>query len=240
MARNTDKNPALVLGPGLLCDEQVWAHQLKHFDDLADIHVADTIHDDNLVNMAARMLANAPPTFMYAGFSMGGYLGFELFRQAPERITRLALLSTTARPDTEKHIQLRRRFSEMTARGEFENAVAQNLDIYLNPSMPNDSIWREQITAMARRVGPDAYVRQLSAIINRPDSTSMLTNIQVPTVIICGRNDQLTTLTRHREMAKYIPKAQLHIVDDARHFISIERPETVTALLRAWMFGQAN
>ncbi|MGD8560500.1 MAG: alpha/beta hydrolase [Gammaproteobacteria bacterium] len=229
------KKPTLVLGSGLLCDAKIWIHQRKQLSDFARIQIADTFQDDNLQAMALRLLDSAPPTFMYAGFSMGGYLGFELFRQAPDRISRLALLSTTARPDAEKHIKLRKQFIEMTLRGEFEQAVTQNLDIYLNPEMANDSVWREQIGAMARKVGPDVYMRQLHAIVNRPDSASLLPSIDVPTLIICGCNDQLTTVTRHQEMAEHIPDAQLHILDNARHFITLEQPETVTSLLGNWI-----
>jgi len=237
MTTKTNSKTALILGPGLLCDGDVFAHQVERLADLADIQIADTRQDDNLPDMAKRLLEMAPPTFAYAGFSMGGYLGFELLRQAPERISKLALLSTTAQPDPVEHTQLREMFIEMTKEGRFEQAIERNLSLYLSPKFNNDEPQRNNMIAMAKRVGPEAYVRQLTIIVNRPDSRSTLSDIQIPTCIISGRQDQITTIAKHEEMANLIVNAQLHILNDARHFITLEQPLAVTGLLRNWIMN---
>jgi len=237
MKQDTNKTRTLILGPGLLCDADIWKHAQERLADLADIHVANTLQDDNIADMARRLLTTAPPTFAYAGFSMGGYLGFELLRQAPERISKLALLSTTAQPDPVEHTQLREMFIEMTKQDCFEEAVARNLSLFLTPEYDNDDQRRNYLTAMAKRTGPEVYVRQLTAIINRVDSRATLSDIRVPTCIVCGRDDQLTPIAKHLEIAEQIPSAQLHILNYARHFITIEQPQAVTALLHNWVMN---
>ncbi|WP_455366206.1 alpha/beta fold hydrolase, partial [Kaarinaea lacus] len=184
MTTKRKNKTALILGPGLMSDVEVWEPQAENLSDIADIQIADTLQDDNLPAMARRLLEKAPPIFMYAGFSMGGYLGFELLRQAPERISKLALLSTTAQPDPVEHTQLREMFIEMTEQDRFEEAVASNLSLLLTPEFNNDDQQRGAMTAMAKRVGPKAYIRQLKLTINRPDSRPTLSDVRVPTCII--------------------------------------------------------
>ena len=237
MNTESDKKPTLILGPGLLCDAEIWAFAVEQLSDIVQVQLADTQQDDNLPAMAKRLLDTAPRQFAYAGFSMGGYLGFELLRQAPQRISRMALLSTTAQPDTVENIQLREMFIELTEQNCFEKAVERNLSLFLTPPFNGDEQRQNVMLAMAKRVGPQAYVRQQTLIINRPDSRSILQKINVPTCIVCGRDDQLTPIAKHQEMAELISNAQLHVLDDARHFITLEQPRAVTNLLRNWLLN---
>ena len=235
MTMISNKNTTLILGSGLLCDSEIWAYLTEQLSDIAQIRLAETQQDDNLSAMAKRLLNSAPPRFAYAGFSMGGYLGFELLRQAPHRIDKLALLSTTAQPDTAEHIQLREMFIELTQQNNFEQAVNRNLTLFLTPPFNNDPQLRNTLQSMAKRIGPQAYIRQLNLIINRPDSRPLLRDIKIPTSIICGREDQLTPITKHQEIAMQITHAQLHVINNARHFIILEQPQVVADILRNWM-----
>jgi len=231
----SDKNTTLFLGSGLLCDSQIWAYLTEQLSDIAQIQLADTQQDDTLSAMAKRLLDSAPARFAYVGFSMGGYLGFELLRQAPHRIDKLALLSTTAQPDTIEHTQLREMFIDLTQQNCFEQAVNRNLSLFLTPNFSDDSRLHDTLQSMAKRIGPQAYIRQLNLIINRPDSRPMLQDIKVPTSIICGRDDQLTPIAKHQEMAMQINNAQLHVINNARHFITLEQPQVVAGILRNWL-----
>ena len=89
---------SLVLVPGLLCTRALWEPQLAALADVADMTVGDHTRHDTMGEIASSILAKAPERFALAGLSMGGFIAVEMMRQAPERVTRLALLDTDVRP----------------------------------------------------------------------------------------------------------------------------------------------
>jgi pimeloyl-ACP methyl ester carboxylesterase len=225
----------LMLLPGLLLDEALWAPQLAGLADVADMQVADLTRYDSMAAMARSVLDMAPPTFALAGLSMGGYVSFEIMRQAPERVTRLALLDTSARPDTPEQTRDRRAFINMCEKGEFKGVTPRLLPRWIHPSRVNDKALAETVMSMAARVGRDAFIREQTAIMNRPDSRPGLSRIHCPTLVLCGREDQATPVEVHREMAADIPNARLVIVPECGHLSPLERPEEVNAALRSWL-----
>lgn len=226
----------LVLLPGLLCDEALWAHQARHLDEIAEIRVADFTTQDTLADMARHALEIAPADrFALAGLSMGGYVAFEVMRQAPERIARLALLDTSARPETEEQSRRRRELLSMAGHGKFKGVTPRLLPLFVHADRQDDAALVEPVMAMAERVGPDAFVRQQTAIMGRPDSRPGLAEIACPTVVVCGRQDALTPLEASAEIAAGIPGAVLVPIEDCGHMSTMERPEAVTAVLRYWL-----
>jgi pimeloyl-ACP methyl ester carboxylesterase len=202
------KIPLLLL-PGLLCDGVLFAPQAAALADIADPAVCDLTRDDSLRAMAGRVLADAPPRFALAGLSMGGYLAQEVMRQAPERVLRLALLDTSARADTPERLQQRYEFIAMAQQGEFKGITPRLLPVYLHPEHLADPRLTAIVLGMAERIGRDAYLRQTAAIMMRPDSRESLRRIGVPTLVVCGREDQATPLRLHEEIAGLIPRARL-------------------------------
>lgn len=231
-----DPLPLLLL-PGLLCDAALWAHQLRHLGAERDVTVADLRHDDTFPAMAARVLAAAPARFALAGLSMGGYLAFELLRQAPERVARLALLDTGARPDTEEQRTRRRVLLDLSRRGQFKGVTPRLLPLYLHPDRVHEEALAGTVMAMAERLGPETFLRQQHAIMQRPDSRPLLPAITAPTLVVCGREDAATPLALSEEMAAGIPGARLAVIEECGHLSPLERPQAVTALLRLWLEG---
>ena len=225
----------LILLPGLLLDEALWAPQLAALSDVADMTVGDLTPYDSMAAMAQAILAKAPPSFALAGLSMGGYASFEIMRQAPERVTRLALLDTSARPDTPEQTRDRRAFINMCEKGEFKGVTPRLLPRWIHPSRVNDKALTEAVMSMAARVGRDAFIREQTAIMGRPDSRPGLSRIQCPTLVLCGREDKATAVEAHREIAADIPNARLVIVPECGHLSPLERPEAVNAALRTWL-----
>ena len=107
----------LLLLPGLLCDDRLWQPQVDALSEIAEIVIADMTRDDTLAGMVARPLDAMPGHFALAGLSMGGYAAFEIMRQAPERVTRLALLDTGARADTPEQTTGRKDLIALADRG---------------------------------------------------------------------------------------------------------------------------
>jgi pimeloyl-ACP methyl ester carboxylesterase len=225
----------LILLPGLLLDSALWQHQLAALADVADMVVGDLTKDDSMAAMARSILAAAPPRFALAGLSMGGYASFEIMRQAPERVTRLALLDTSARPDTPAQTKERRAFVAMCERGEFKGVTPRLLPRWIHPSRVNDKALTETVMSMTARVGRDAFIRQQTAIMNRPDSRPGLSRIDCPTLVLCGHEDRATPVEVHREIAADISSARLLIVPECGHLSPLERPEAVNAALRTWL-----
>lgn len=225
----------LVLGPGLMNDIRLWEHQIEHLGDIAEITLVDTTQDDSLVDMAQRMLAGAPDRFAYAGLSMGGYMAFEMMRLAPERVIKLALLDTSARDDPPERTAIRDGMIALAKKGEYDTVKRQSLPILLHPDKLDDPVLVGITFGMADRIGPDVFVQQMTAIKNRRDSRPMLGDIRVPTVVICGRQDQGTPLKVSEEIAAAVPGARLNVIEDCGHLSAIEQPHAVTALLRDWL-----
>jgi pimeloyl-ACP methyl ester carboxylesterase len=229
-----NKTPLLLL-PGLLCDAALWRGQIDDLTDIAEPVVADLTHDDSVTAMARTVLAMAPPRFALAGLSMGGYVAQEILRQAPERVLRLALLDTSARPDTAEQSARRRGLIELAERGEFKGVTPRLLPVFLHPARLTDRPLTEAVMAMAERVGKEAFLRQQRAIIGRIDSRPSLAAIKCPALVLCGREDQLTPLELSEEIAGLIPGAHLQIVENCGHLSTMERPWEVSVLLRQWL-----
>ncbi len=227
----------LVLLPGLLCDRRLWAAQTAGLADVADASVPDLTRDDSFPAMARRVLADAPEQFALAGLSMGGYVAQEIVRWAPDRVTRLALLDTTARADTPEQSSRRRDLIALSSRGQFHGVTPRLLPTLIHPDRLNDSDLIGTITAMANAVGRDGFLRQETAIQARSDGRADLARIAVPTLVLCGREDLLTPLERHEEMAALIPNAWLVVVEHCGHMTTLERPDVVNAAMREWLLG---
>lgn len=229
----------LILVPGLLCDAALWAHQGRHLADVADIHIADTRRDGTIADMAKRLLASAPDRFALAGLSMGGYVAFEVMRQGAERVTRLALLDTAAAPDDPARRKRRQDLMTLAQSGRFRGVTPRLLPLFLHPDRLDDAALTTSVMAMAGRVGRDAFLAQQGAIMARADSRPLLGGIRVPTLVLCGREDVLTPVERHTEIAAGIPHARLSIIENCGHLSAMERPQAVSAMLRDWLLRAA-
>ncbi|HEX2238226.1 MAG TPA: alpha/beta hydrolase [Gammaproteobacteria bacterium] len=226
----------IVLIPGLLNTEDLWRDQMQGLADLGNVLVTTEQRDyDNMPEIADRILNATPERFALAGLSLGGYVAFEILRQAPERVITLALLDTTARPDTEDKMQQRRNAIQLAREQGLHSVLKANLPNLLHPKHLKDKTIVERLTRMAEEVGVDAFVRQQNAIMNRPDSRSLLPDIRCPTLVLCGREDSLTPPELAQEMADTIPNSRLVIIKESGHLSAIEQPEQVTASMREWL-----
>src|SRR5581483_11882919 len=153
--------------PGLLCTPRLYSAQLAAVWAFGPVMVANHTRDDTVGAIARRVLAAAPPRFALVGLSMGGYISLEIMRQAPERIAKLALLDTSARPDTPEQSAFRRDLvarSRSASMSEIADATLPNL---LAPHHLADERLRGIIRVMSEEVGAAAFARQQNAIMSR-------------------------------------------------------------------------
>lgn len=227
----------ILLIPGLLCSEEIFAPQLPALWPHGPVTIAQTLAGDTLAEIAARILADAPPRFALVGVSMGGYLAFEILRQARDRVAKLALVCTSARADTPEQSAARRRMVEQARAVGFERFCALGADALTHPSRKGEPALNAISARMGRAVGMEAFARQTEAVIGRADSRPLLASIKVPTVIVVGDADPLTPAALSEEMAAAIPGATLAIAPTCGHVVTLERPEVVNEALVGWLAG---
>jgi pimeloyl-ACP methyl ester carboxylesterase len=225
----------LLLLPGLLNTRRLYQTQIADLAGEADVVVPELWHHDTIGAMAAAALAMAPERFALGGFSMGGYVAFEILRRAPERVTRLALMDTQATPDTPEATARRRGFIEQTKLGRFHGVQPSLLPSIVHRDHLNDQSIIQPIVEMAAEVGADGFCRSQTAMIARADSRPMLGGIRQPTLVLVGRQDIATPLARAEEMAADISHSQLVVIDRCGHMTPLEKPAEVTAALRRWL-----
>ncbi|MEP6764291.1 MAG: alpha/beta fold hydrolase [Gemmatimonadaceae bacterium] len=224
----------LLLLPGLLCDSWLWHAQIDALSDIAEPIVADLTMDDSISAMAERTLLNAPEQFALAGLSMGGYVAFEILRQAPERVTRLALLDTNATPDDPARSAQRRAGIKSLKYGRFTGVTTRLLPQLIHASKIGTPIG-DDVRAMTDRVGGGAFVRQQESIFARVDSRPLLPFISVPTLIGVGDSDVLTPLADSVMMHEGIVGSVLHVFKECGHLPSLELPDETSETLRRWL-----
>jgi pimeloyl-ACP methyl ester carboxylesterase len=226
-----------VLIPGLLCDAALWAAPMDALADTVRFAVADLAPDDEIGAMAEAVLADAPPRFAVAGFSMGSVVALEVFRRAPERVTRLALLSANyhkVQPNVAHHLSAA---IDGIRAGEFDEYLEHAYPLYVAPDRIDDAELKATFKAMGHRQGPDAAIREIQALMNVGDYADLLPKIACPTAVVGGTLDQRTPPHLHREIAAAIPGAVLTLVDGSGHFTLLEKPEPTTAALATWLEG---
>jgi pimeloyl-ACP methyl ester carboxylesterase len=225
----------VVLIPGLLDSARLYAEQIPALWRRGPVTVADHTRDDSMAGIARRILAAAPPQFALVGLSMGGYIAFEIVRQAPARVVRLALLDTSARPDTPEQSAARRAQVALASAGRLTEVVDSSYPRLVHPGRRTDTALYRIVAQMAEEVGVAAFVRQQQANMTRSDARPMLAGIRVPTLVLVGEGDELTPPERAAEMARAIAGAREVRVPDCGHMSTLERPREVTQALLAWL-----
>lgn len=224
-----------VMIPGLACSARLYEPVLSDVWAHGPVTIADTRRDDTIPAMAERLLRGAPERFALAGLSMGGYVALEVVRQAPERVQALALLCTSARPDTPEQSAARREQIALARAGRLEELVDLAFPVLVDAAHQDRADLRAVGRQMAMEVGPEAFCAQQEAIIQRADARPLLTSIAVPAAVIHGAGDQLIPVEAARESAAALPDADLTVIDGAGHMAMHERTDAVRAALLAWL-----
>ncbi len=226
----------LILLPGLGDDSALWAHPVRHLADIADAKPVDITRHETVEDMARVVLDMAPARFALAGFSLGGYVSFAIMRTAPERVMKLALIGTSARADTEaRRAERRAQIGAMGKPGAFGEYARRDLPAVLHPDRLEDKTLVTALLDMQARQGAPVFTRQSNACMARPDSRPGLGKIGCPTLVLSGREDRVLPPELSEEIARGIPDARHVIIEECGHYLPLERPHAVTALLRQWL-----
>jgi pimeloyl-ACP methyl ester carboxylesterase len=225
----------LVLIPGMMCDARLWAPQIAALSGRRALHLAPIVDHDSMETLAARILANAPLRFAVAGLSMGGIVAMEMLRQAPARITRLALLDTNPRAEAEAVRQRREPQIAKALAGRLDSVMRDEMKPNYLADGPNRKTILDLCMDMALALGPEVFARQSRALAARPDQQATLAAYRGPTLILMGEEDRLCPRDRHELMHDLIPGSRLAIIPGAGHLPTLEQPERTNAELARWL-----
>ena len=225
----------LVLLPGMMCDERLFASQINELSKRREVHFAKITDHETISELASDVLNNAPPVFALAGLSMGGIVAMEIVSQAPERVERLALLDTN--PLAELPDVAKRRGPQIDAikNGQLKEIIRDEM----KPNYLFDGVRKTEILKlcmdMALDIGPDAFIRQSIALRDRVDQKNTLGSYKRPALVLCGRHDVLCPLERHELMHTLLENSKLEILEDAGHLPTLEQPKITTMALASWL-----
>jgi pimeloyl-ACP methyl ester carboxylesterase len=234
--KNPPANPApLLLLPGLLCDERIWAPQVAALAEHAPVAVPGYPGARTIRAMAERALERAPPAFSLAGHSMGARVALEIAAIAPERVERLALLDTGVHPPSETEAAKRRALLELGRRDGIDALVDAWLPPMVHPDRRGDAGFMAPLRAMAAAGGVDLYSDQIAALLARPDPRPLLPRLACPVLVGAGREDEWSPPEQNRAIAAAIPNAEFVLFDHCGHMAPVEAPDQVNAALRRWL-----
>jgi pimeloyl-ACP methyl ester carboxylesterase len=230
-----DNSMPILLVPGLVSSPRIYAPVIPALWRFGPVTVANHIREDNIAVIARRILAEAPPRFALAGHSMGGYISFEIMRQAPERVAKLALINTQARPDTPEATTRRRALIARARDGGLHDVMDEILPLLVHPTRTGEAALQRLFHDMADDVGAEGFINNQTAIIARADSRPTMATIKCPTLVLTGDQDMLIPNTLSKEMADGIAGAKLVIIPDCGHCPQPERPEATIAAMVEWL-----
>lgn len=228
-------NPHIVLLPGLLTNANLFTEQIPVLSNVATVEVGDLSAGETISEMAAGILKTASAkNFVLLGLSLGGYVAFEILRQAPERVAGLVLMDTTARADTAEARTARESLIEL-AKTDLVAVMEKLLPRLSHPESVHLPAVRGVILSMAANLGPEVFARQQRAIMMRIDSLPTLATITCQTLVICGENDLITPPEVAKEIADGIPNAKLEVIPQCGHLSTLDQPADVNRHLLEWI-----
>ncbi|MEM8536348.1 MAG: alpha/beta hydrolase [Pseudomonadota bacterium] len=228
-------NEPLLLLPGMMCDARLFGPQIDAFSATRPILTMPINDHDTVRALASAILANAPPRFALAGLSMGGIVAMEVFAQAPDRITRLALLDTNPKAELDEVAARREPQITKVRDGQLRAVMRDEMKPNYLTDGPNIGAILDLCMAMAETLGPDVFVRQSRALQTRPDQQDVLRNARLPTLILCGEDDALCPVHRHELMHSLVPGSTLTVIKGAGHLPTLEQPEKTNEALAEWL-----
>jgi pimeloyl-ACP methyl ester carboxylesterase len=221
---------SLVLLPGFMCDAELWRDMVPDLETLGLLHYGNVYRDDTLEGMARRVLAEAPGRFVLVGFSMGGFVARVLTLMAPERVTGVAFIASSAREYSEAERE-RRRAGALP--GDRPRKASPGVALGLHPDRETDPLLLDRLRSMQRRLGPEVRTRQAALI--RKDGYADLERIACPSLVVACRQDRLRTLAEIEQMAKHLPCARFKVIEECGHMAPLERPHELAAVLASWI-----
>ena len=228
---------ALIMLPGMMCDERLFAPQISAFKNDYEIIVPRLDRPVSILGMAQRILNEIKaPTFNLLGLSMGGIVAMNMIGVSPERVSRLALLDTNHKADDAGRFFLRNRQIEDVISGKLRHVITTEMKpIYLAKANCKNQALLDLLVNMALDLGDEMFITQSRALRDRTEQTENLRRYHGPTLLLCGEEDALCPPIYHAQMSKILSRCVLHEISNAGHISTLEQPVSVSAALKDWL-----
>ena len=234
---NKASQPATLLFlPGTLCDARLWEAQRHALSAAWPCVVADYRYEESIFAMASVALACASGPIIPIGFSMGGMVALEIWRQASSRVAGIALFDTNPGADTAERRVIRDAQLIAARQGRLGEMVkTQLIPTYFSPANATNDKLHATVIDMAIDHGPAAFAAQANALSARADSWQLIETINVPALVAYGVDDLICPEENQHRIAQLLSMGTFHTIRGAGHFAPLEQPEATTSVLRDWL-----
>jgi pimeloyl-ACP methyl ester carboxylesterase len=227
----------MLLIPGFMLDSNLWRDVEPDIMRFGPLMHTDPAKGATLEEMARHALENAPATFTLVGFSMGGYVAREIVRQAPDRVTTLILIATSARGDSDVQAKRKAALAGQTDPGAFRGLSTAAVASSLHPDNAGRSDLIVRIQEMGQRLGGDVFRKQ--SLLDRRDERAELGTIRCPTLVIAGDQDRLRSRAEAMELHDGIEGSAFEVIENTGHMVPLEAPRRLGAVISRWLDAQA-
>lgn len=229
---------SIIFLPGFMCDGRLFQPQKSALGSEGfECLDGDITRSASIESIAKDVLSSAPDRFALVGLSMGGIVALEIIRQAPQRVSHLGLLNTTANAD--KIQELRKNQICRVASGQLDLVMQEELKPQYLAAQNRTKERLNLLADMGRKLGEEVFARQSIALMTRAPAHEFLPSIACSTLVMTGRDDTVCTPEIHVKLAETIPDAALTIIAECGHLSSIEQPDTVTGAIRTLLQRKA-
>ncbi len=225
----------IVMLPGLMCDARLFQHQIATLSRFRPVMVLPTAMGERIEEIASGLLTALPSKIALVGHGFGGVVAMEILRRAPDRVARLALISSSPLAETPQSAAEREPRLIAARAGRLADVIREEVPMTCLAPTANRAAVANELQVMAADLGVEAYIRQFRALQRRRDQQGTLRRCKAPTLVMCGEADQICTEKRQAFLADLMPDAQLAVIKDAGHVPSLEAPDAVTDALLDWL-----
>jgi pimeloyl-ACP methyl ester carboxylesterase len=225
----------LLLLPGLSSTPELWDEVRAALPVGINSTALENPSLDDVDSIAEAILSSAPPRFALAGFSFGGYVALAIAARAGNRIERLALIATGSNADSPEANAGRLRLTQLAESGAYDTIDDKMTRFLLHPDRHEDGAIHAKRSRMSKTYGAPRFIAHQRAAMARPARDAVLASIRVPTLIAVGREDRVTPLAQHEEMARRVPAADLVVFERCGHLVPLEAPVELAGALKKWM-----
>lgn len=231
--------PTLALVPGLNNSRRVWDGVVDGVGAAAHCHALDCPPLETVEEVADALLARLPQHFFLGGFSFGGYVALAMLERAPERVSGLALINTSANADNEAQRAARQKAIAIAQAGGHEAMVTAQASVVFHAASLADSAMMQTRMQMVREYGARRLIAHARACMVRPDRTAVVAAARCPVLVVAAADDRVIPTAAQKSFAQSLPAARYVEIDVAGHMLPLEQPAALAEALRTWLGAAA-
>lgn len=228
-----DVQRQIVLIPGFMCDASLWQEVLGGLQQLGTVRFADLNQGSDINAMADRIIADLPEKCVLIGFSLGGYVARRIAAKAPQRVSQLVLLNTSARATSAEEVVRNQQQIKMLKVFPYKGQTITSLRRALHPARSDNAVLLQHLQTMSLTLGADIFMRQLSIV--REDGHADCTQIACPVLVVASREDQMRRLQEAEDIVAALPDPTFRIIEDCGHMSPLEQPQILLQYLREFL-----